>query len=515
METAVPYRPVPIEDAADADAGAARELEILVRSSIPIVVIQTREEARVLRLIAGLATRLAETHTPTFQWSVTGGLKRIDVTLGGALLRSEDGSEPVDVLKHILAVDKPGVYVLLDFHPYLQDPRHVRLIKDIAQEYERTARTLVFVSHALATPPELEHLVARLEIAFPAEQERRTIVDDVVEEWQRSSRRRANVERGAVERLVHNLSGLSAENVRRLARKAVFDDGALGADDVRRVLAEKHALLARGGVLQYEHDTARFADVGGLAGLKRWLEQRRPAFAGGAPDLDPPKGVLLLGVQGCGKSLASRACAGLFGVPLLKLDAGALYDKWHGESERNLRETLAVADAMAPCVLWIDEIEKAFATGDGDSGTSRRLLGAFLTWLADRRSRVFVAATANAIDSLPPELIRKGRFDEVFFVDLPTPEVRVEILRIHAKKRGLALSDAELRGLAAESEGYSGAELEQAIVAARYHAHAQGRPPGAAHVLYELRATRPLSMVMAEQVGALRSWAAERTVPAG
>jgi SpoVK/Ycf46/Vps4 family AAA+-type ATPase len=294
----------------------------------------------------------------------------------------------------------------------------------------------------------------------------------------------------------------------------VFDDGVLADKDVARALVEKHGLVNRSRVLHLDHDTARFADVGGLERLKRWLEQRRAAFDGSAPHLDPPKGVLLLGVQGCGKSLVARAVAGLYRIPLLKLDAASLYDKWHGESERNLREALQVADAMSPCTLWIDEIEKAFATGDGDSGTSRRLLGGFLTWLAERRTRVFVVATANSIDDLPPELVRKGRFDEIFFVDLPDERTRAEILGIHAHRRALALSEADARALAARSDGYSGAELEQAIVAATYHAHARGEPASAAHVLHELRATRPLATVMGERVAALRAWASERTVPA-
>jgi SpoVK/Ycf46/Vps4 family AAA+-type ATPase len=219
-------------------------------------------------------------------------------------------------------------------------------------------------------------------------------------------------------------------------------------------------------------------------------------------------------VQGCGKSLAARAAAGIFAVPLLRLDFGAVYNKWHGESERNLRDTLRTAELMAPCVLWIDEIEKGIATGEGDSGTSRRALGTFLTWLAEKKAPVFVVATANDIAALPPELIRKGRFDEIFFVDLPSGAVRQEILAIHAQRRGLSLSAAELQRLALASEGFSGAELEQAVVSALYNAHATQQQPSAAHVLKEIQATSPLCKVMAERIAALREWAAERTVPA-
>ena len=318
----------------------------------------------------------------------------------------------------------------------------------------------------------------------------------------------------ALELLVENLGGLTTSDTRRLARKAIFDDGALSHADLPATTQAKYELLNRSGVLTFEHDTAKFADVGGLERLKTWLKHRKPAFDGSAPELESPKGLLLLGVQGCGKSLAARAAAGVFQVPLLRLDFAAVYNKWHGESERNLRDTLRTAELMAPCVLWIDEIEKGVATGDGDSGTSRRALGTFLTWLAEKKSASFVVATANDISALPPELVRKGRFDEIFFVDLPDAEVRGEILDIHTQRRGLQLTPADRARLVQASDGFSGAEIEQAVVSALYGARATNEKAGGVHVLNELGATRPLSLVMAERIAALRLWAAERTVPA-
>jgi SpoVK/Ycf46/Vps4 family AAA+-type ATPase len=318
----------------------------------------------------------------------------------------------------------------------------------------------------------------------------------------------------AIEKLVDNLAGLPLHDVERLTRQAVFNDGALTEDDLKPLLAAKYQLLNRGGTLTFEADTAHFADIGGLKNLRRWILQRKPAFDGSAPELDPPKGVLLLGVQGCGKSLAARVAAWVLGVPLVRLDFGAIFSKWHGESEKNLRESLGSAEALAPCVLWLDEIEKALASGDSDGGTSRRVLGTFLTWLAEQRARVFIVATANDIAALPPELVRKGRFDEIFFVDLPSPASRIEILGIHAKKRGVTLSDADLQMLAQRSEGFSGAEIEQAIVSALYTAHSNHEVADARLIAQELGATRPLSVVMAEKVAELREWAAERTVPA-
>lgn len=447
-----------------------------------------------------------------FQWSVTEGLARIDRDMGGA---QRTLSEPEQILKHLRATNVAGIYVLLDFHPYLENPLYVRMLKDVAQGYDQVQRTVVLTSHEIALPKELEHLTAQFKLALPSANEREALLLRVTREWTKThAGQPPKVDPKVLQTLVQNLAGLPAHDVTRLARKAIMDDGVLDHGDIKPLLAAKYELLNRGGTLSYEADTARFAEVGGLANLRRWITQRKPAFDGTAPKLDAPKGVMLLGVQGCGKSLAARAAAGLLSVPLVRLDFSALYSKWHGESEKNLRESLASAESLAPCVLWIDEIEKALAGGDGDSGVSRRVLGTFLTWLAEQRARIFVVATANDITALPPELVRKGRFDEIFFVDLPDETARVEILNIHARKRGVELTREQLAALAVRSDGFSGAELEQAIVSALYAAHAAGAVVTAETIATEIRATRPLSVVMGEKIAELRAWAAERTVPA-
>jgi SpoVK/Ycf46/Vps4 family AAA+-type ATPase len=449
---------------------------------------------------------------PVFQWTVTDGLKRIDVDLGPA---QRHNAEPIEVLRHIRATSTAGVYVLVDFHPFLREPVHVRLLKDICLSYDQFARTVVLLSDAIDLPRELDAFSARFEVSVPDRDERRLLVEKVAQEWTAANPgARVKADRRALELLVENLAGLTISDTRRLARKAIFDDGALSQDDLPATMQAKYELLNRSGVVSYEHDTAKFADVGGLEKLKTWLKQRKPAFDGSAPDLEPPKGMLLLGVQGCGKSLAARAAAGVFEVPLLRLDFAAVYNKWHGESERNLRDTLKTAELMAPCVLWLDEIEKGVATGDGDSGTSRRALGTFLTWLAEKKAATFVVATANDISALPPELIRKGRFDEIFFVDLPSAQVRGQIFDIHTQRRGLQLGASERAQLVHASDGFSGAEIEQAVVSALYGARAIDQKASASHVLKELEATRPLSRVMGERIAALRAWAEERTVPA-
>jgi hypothetical protein len=494
------------------DLSPAGELQTLLASRVALVVIESREEGRVMEVVREAALKAQRGRNwGVFAWSVTDGLLRVDVDLGGA---QRNLAQPEQLLKHIKATPMAGIYVLLDFHPYLDNPMFVRAIKDIAQEYQKCARTIVLISYEVKLPQELEHLAARFSLKMPNKNERQAIVMRMAREWAQGSGGMPRVDVKVVEKMVDNLAGLPLHDVERLTRQAIFNDGALTEDDLRPLLTAKYQLLNRGGTLSFEPDTARFAEVGGLKNLRRWILQRKAAFDGTAPDLDAPKGVLLLGVQGCGKSLAARAAAGVLGVPLVRLDFGALYSKWHGESEKNLRESLSSAEALAPCVLWLDEIEKALSSGDGDSGTSRRVLGAFLTWLSEQRARVFIVATANDITALPPELVRKGRFDEIFFVDLPTPLARFEILGIHCKKRAVTISEQDMKALAARSEGFSGAELEQAVVSALYTAHANKQPVSATTIAAELEATKPLSVVMGEKIAELREWAKDRTVPA-
>jgi ATPase family associated with various cellular activities (AAA) len=490
-----------------------RELQTLLASRLALIVVESREESRVLTLVREASLQVRQGRGwGVFQWTVTEGLQRVDIDMGGP---QRTLSDPEQLLKHLKATSMPGIYVLLDFHPYLKEPVNVRLLKDIALGYEHVARTVVLMSYEVTLPEELEHLAARLHLALPSPNERLMIITRVVREWTAANPSKPlHLEPEVVKRLVENLNGLSASDAERLVRHAIFDHGALTMTDFPEMLTAKYELLNRGGTLSYEPATAKITDLGGMQNLRRWLNTRKPAFDGSAPELDPPKGVLLLGVQGCGKSLAARAAAGILGVPLVRLDFGALYTKWQGESEKNLRDSLQSAEGLAPCVLWVDEIEKSLAEGEGDNGVSRRVLGTFLTWLAEQRSRIFVVATANDVTSLPPELIRKGRFDEIFFVDLPGREARAEILTIHARKRGLILNPQELATLANGCESFSGAEIEQAIVAALYSAHAAKQPVTAALIAHEMQATRPLAIVMAEKVAALRAWAGGRTVSA-
>lgn len=489
-----------------------RDLELILRSRMPIVVIETRDEERLLQLLRSIAmAQIGDAYLPLFRWTVTDGLQRLDIELQPQL----HNAEPTEVLKHIRAVSKPGIYALLDFHPYLQDPVNIRLIKDICVRYSEVARQLIVVSHDVELPQELESFTARFDMALPTEEQRETIIKRVANEYTSANPgSRVQTDPKAYHLLIQNLAGLTDHDTQQLARNAIFNDGAISKNDMPGVMQAKYDLLNRGGILHFEYDTAKFSDVGGLTNLKRWLALRKPAFeqVAAATHLDTPKGILLIGVQGCGKSLAAKATAGIFGLPLLRLDFATLYNKYHGETEKNLRESLKTADVMSPCVLWIDEIEKGLAGRGGETGTTQRVLGTFLTWMAEKDSNVFVVATANDISSLPPELVRKGRFDELFFVDLPTSAVRQQIFDIHLKLRKQEAGVINLEAVAAAAEGFSGAEIEQAIVSALYAAHAERSTLTTALLLAELERTRPLSVVMAEKVDLLRRWAAERTV---
>ena len=490
------------------------DLEVILRSRTPIVVIESQDEARILEMLKAISIRRStRTYTPLFRWTITDGLQRLDIALEPQAMNSE----PTDVLKHIRAVSKPGLYVLLDFHPFLEDPVHVRLLKDICIQYRDVERQIILMSHKVTVPKELDGFCARFDMALPTEGERKKIVNKVVTDYDNDNPGgRVQVDPKAHQMLVRNLAGLTYADTERLARNAIYVDGAITKSDIPGVMQAKYDLLNSGGALQFEYETAEFSDVGGLSRLKSWLSHRRAPFRGdaSAAHLDTPKGILLLGIQGCGKSLAAKATAAIFGVPLLRLDFGTVYDKYHGETERKLRESLSTADVMSPCVLWIDEIEKGIAGRGGETGTTQRVLGTFLTWMAERQSQVFIVATANDIETLPPELVRKGRFDEIFFVDLPNQEVRASILAIHLSSRNQALGDFDIESLAREMQGFSGAEIEQAVVAALYLAHARKEPLGTAHIRTEVAQTRPLSVVMAERIHSMRNWAAGRTVSA-
>lgn len=485
------------------------DLNVLLDTRVPILVIESNEEPRVLEMITRLAVKRA---SPLYTWSITEGLGRLGF---GSGVETETSPDATAVLRHIKEERQPGIYVLCDFHPYLDgEPLNIRLLRDIAMQHDKLGHTIVLLSYRLKVPDELHRYIARFELSMPSDQQLMSLIREEANNWSRGQRGKpVRSDSKTFERLVTNLRGMTLADARRLVRGAIFDDGAISESDLPHVNRAKFDLMDMEGVLSFEFDTTKFSEVGGLNKLKDWLLQRAPFVRGEIKgNLDPPKGIMLLGIQGSGKSLAAKAVAGLWSLPLLRLDFGALYNKFYGETERNLREALKLADMMSPCVLWLDEIEKGIATAQNDDGISQRLLGTLLTWMAEHESMVFIVATSNDIARLPPELVRKGRLDEIFFVDLPDANVRSEIFRIHLARRGEDPARFNLAELARVTEGFSGAEIEQAVVSAMYHVAAMHERLEETHIAQAVAGTNPLSVVMAERVAELRAWAQGRCI---
>jgi len=485
------------------------DLELLISGHAPVISIETHEERRVLGIITQSATQL---YTPLFKWTVTEGLQRLDINLDP----QKHVADPQDVLRHIKSSELQGLYVLLDFNPYLSDPVNTRLLKEIAMFFDGNKGKLILISHKLKLPESLSRLSVNFQLSLPDTATLEKLIKQEAKTWQQQNNSKVRTDRETLQRLMQNLSGLSFNDAKRLIRNAIVDDGAITESDLPEVMQAKYKLLNQDEVLAFEYDTAHFSDVGGMKKLKAWLMQRQPAFQNDKDhpaELDRPKGILLLGVQGCGKSLAAKAVAGIWDAPLLRLDFGQLYNKYVGETERNLRQALSTAEAMSPCVLWIDELEKGIASGNDDQGTSKRILATLLTWMAENKHSVFIVATANQIHSLPPELIRKGRLDEIFFVDLPDQEGRESIFKIHLDKRNIPLNDLNLADIAASAEGFSGSEIEQAVVSVMYASHTEKSAINTQMLKDEISQTRPLSVIMAEQISELRHWAKQRTIP--
>lgn len=486
------------------------DLGLVLDSKVKLIVIESWDEQRVLETLTTLAVKRG---LGLFTWAVTEGLQRLG--FGGDPVGEGASTDAEAALRLIKADPQPNLYVMCDLHPFFDDnPKLVRLLKEVAMAEAIHKPTLVLVSHAMKLPAEVQRYSARFSLALPNEDELLAIVREEATRWSERNRgARVRTDNRTLQQVVKNLRGLSHGEARSLARNVICDDGAITQEDLPELNKTKFQLLDLEGVLSFEYDTARFADVGGLANLKRWLGERQGAFMEAKP-ASMPKGMLLVGVQGGGKSLAAKAVAGLWGLPLLRLDFACLYNKFFGETERNLRDALKLAEQMAPCVLWMDELEKGLASGDQDGGVSQRVLGTLLTWMSERKAPVFMVATANAIHRLPPELVRKGRFDELFFVDLPGSEVRAEIFRIHLSRRDIDPAQFDLPILAASSDGFSGAEIEQAVVGMLYAAQAAQAGVSQALLLQQLLGTAPLSVVMAEEQAKLRAWADGRCVKA-
>ncbi len=495
------------------------ELEDLVRARYPILYVVSGEEARVETALVEVARRVEK---PVWEWSCTTGLHPAGALAATARSRATTTRDPLAALDQVLDQVEPALFVFKDLHPFLnrQQPAVTRRLREIARHLKDTRKTLVLVAPTLELPAELEKEVTVLHFPLPGRRELETLLEQILREVEPTGQVRVELDEAGRERLLQAARGLTLNEAENVFARILVRHRCLSAEQVPEFLAEKRQLIRKNGLLEYYDTAESFATVGGLAALKDWLAKRGAAFtpAARAYGLPPPRGLLLLGVQGCGKSLCAKAAANAWQVPLLRFDMGRMFGSLVGSSEDNVRRAIQVAESVAPAVLWVDEIDKAFAGTHGstfsDAGTTARVFGTFLTWLSEKTAPVFVVATANDISQLPPELLRKGRFDDLFFVDLPGPAERAEIFAIHLARRGRDPAGFDLPALAAASADFSGAEIEEAVISALYEGFSRGEELNTGHVLLALRETVPLARTMAEHLQRLRDWAAGRARPA-
>src|SRR5271167_2596678 len=549
-------------------------LKVLINSSTPIVVMETSEEMHAVNMVRAACTDL---NMATFEWSIADGLlrsgsnvppagqkvslqARIDQTtlwtqagrsqaqtrtslspgsaeadrLARAMASSMGADsavaggtaiyntrEPVQVLANMESMTVEAVFILKDFHRHMDDPVVVRRLRDVGQKFAANRKTVVITAPEIAMPAELTTLVEYFDLPLPDRDRLQEIIYEMFTRLSKTYTLKLQLDAAGVDAMSANLRGLTEEEAERAISQALVTRYALCSESVTDVLEAKKQLLRHSGLLEFIEASDNMASVGGLENLKHWLGQRRGAWEDSAREfgLEPPRGMIVLGVQGCGKSLCARAVAGEWKLPLVKFDTSAVYDKYIGETEKRIRKVFQVAEGLAPCVLWIDELEKVFAgsgpdSASADAGVSSRLLASFLSWMQDRKSPVFVAATCNNVTVLPPELIRKGRFDELFFVDLPNQAERKQIFSIQLLKRKRSPADFDLEKVAAAAKGYSGAEIDAGVQGGLYAAYSEKKPLTTQSLVDALAQTVPLSITRAEEIATLREWARTRAVPA-
>lgn len=493
-------------------SSVAQEIEVLIRAKYPILYIVSWEERRVAETIAQVCKDRNRTlHT----WSITQGMRPPVNRLTGAVKPTTLPGE-LEALALIHEAPESTVFLLRDFHPYMKDYRVVRLLRDLAQQLRDRRQTIILTSPMLNLPPDLEKDVTLVDFGLPEQADIEAILDKVIASVKDHPKADVTLDPQQREQLIKSAQGLTQDEIesvfaRSLVEKLKFD--------IETVLDEKKQIIRKSGLLEYFPPQAELKDVGGLELLKEWLSKRTKSFSNEARQfgLPAPKGILLLGVQGCGKSLTAKAIAAQWNLPLLRLDVGRIFDgSLVGLTEKNMRSAISTAESVSPCILWMDELEKGFGglSGAGDSGTTTRTFATFLTWMSEKTAPVFLVATANDISALPPEMLRKGRFDEIFFVDLPDTAEREQIFTIHLKKRGRDVSKFNPKTLARATAGFSGAEIEQVVIGALFVAFDAGRDLMQKDLLAEAKSVVPLSVMMGEEIEELRTWAKMRTRPA-
>jgi adenylate kinase family enzyme len=491
------------------------EIEILIRARYPILYVITSEEMRVQKVLVEIAARRQK---KVFEWTYSSGIVPAGASIQSQKGRNPATKEPLAALDLVIDQVEPAIFLFKDFHPFLTRSNFavIRRLKDIALHLKNSRKTIVLISPVMEIPAELDKEITVINFPQPTKEDLAELLDKAVEELRESQQVEIDLDEEGRERLLQAAMGLTLGEAENVFAKIIVKNQRLSGDHVNEVFAEKQQIIRKSGLLEYYAAEEDFTSVGGLSVLKDWVNKRAVAFTAEARafGLPAPKGVLLLGVQGCGKSLCAKAVSRLWQLPLLRFDMGRMFGSLVGSSEENVRRAIGVAESIAPAVLWVDEIDKAFtgsqSSGATDGGTTARVFGTFLTWLSEKSAPVFVVATANDVSQLPPELLRKGRLDEIFYVDLPLDEERGEIFRIHLAKRNRNPEEFDLPALAAASPEFSGAEIEEAIISALYDAFYAKQELATAHVLATLSQTVPLARTMAEKITEQRNWATGR-----
>lgn len=491
------------------------EIETLIRARYPILYILTNEETRVQNLMIDIATRRQK---KVFEWTYSSGLVPAGTSIQSQKGRNSATKDPLAALDLVIDQVEPAIFLFKDFHPFLVRSNFavIRRLKDIALHLKNSFKTIVLISPVMEIPAELDKEITVLNFPQPTKEDLSGLLEKVVEDVREFKQVQIQLDQPGRERLLDAALGLTLGEAENVFAKIIVKDQRLGAEHINEVFAEKQQIIRKSGLLEYYAADEDFSSVGGLAVLKDWLNKRAVAFSAEARafGLPAPKGILLLGVQGCGKSLCAKAVSRVWQLPLLRFDVGRMFGSLVGSSEENVRRAISVAESVAPAVFWIDEIDKAFAgtqsSATSDGGTTARVFGTFLTWLSEKKAPVFVVATANDVSQLPPELLRKGRLDEIFYVDLPSTAERAEIFRIHLAKRQRKPAEFDVAKLAAASEGFSGAEIEAAIISALYDAFYAKQELATGHIRAALEQTVPLAKTMAERIAAQRDWAKGR-----
>jgi SpoVK/Ycf46/Vps4 family AAA+-type ATPase len=487
------------------------ELNILIQAQYPLIYLVTAEEDRAEKEIATIS-QMKQQPRKLYVWTLTHGM----VEYGQARTTQHNTISPEAAIEWTTRQKEPAIFVFKDLHPFKDSAAVTRWLRDAIASFQGTQKVIILMSPVQQIPIELEKEVVVLDFDLPNLAALDRVLSNQLEQT-----RQTRLSSEAREKLLKASLGLTKDEAEKVYRKAYVKRGKITEAEVDIILSEKKQLIRRNGILEFIEEDETIDSVGGLDELKGWLVQRSGAFTERARTygLPQPKGMLILGVPGCGKSLIAKTTARLWGLPLLRLDMGRVYDgSMVGRSEANLRGALKTAESISPAILFIDELDKAFAgtsgSADSDGGTSSRIFGSFLTWMQEKTSPIFVMATANRVERLPGEFLRKGRFDEIFFVDLPTQSEREDVFRIHLSKRNRDLERFDLLQLSKVADGFSGAEIEQALIAAMYDAFAQNREFTQLDIIAAIKATLPLSRTMSEQVTALRDWARQRARPA-